>query len=176
MVKLSLRFLAVVIAIFLIIGFSRVAFSETITVASAGSGTYKSAKISASLNQDLYYGGKNRINFQAQGLEPSDVYTVWLVKQSAAAPMTGLGDFPYLLKVDSSGRVAYTATVDAYKLNNWQDIKVMLHKDGDLQNLDKANLTTVFNIDINELLSGKVKSSGAGSFNIIQSGSNQEQE
>src|SRR3989338_8054437 len=130
--------------ILLIFGFFRAGFSQNITVTAASTASYPGAKAIVSLNQDLYYGGKNRINFEAKGLKPDGVYTVWLAKAAANEPLTGLGNPPYLLTVNANQQATYVAAVEAYKLNAWQAIKIMLHKDADPQNLDKDNLINVF--------------------------------
>jgi len=145
----------IALIIFLIFGLSRIGFCENITVTVAADSTHPGAKATVSLNQDLYYGGKNRIIFKVEGLKPDNVYTVWLAKASPSEPLTGLGDSPYLLNVDANLGATYVAAVEAYKLNAWQSIKIMLHKDANPQNLGKDNLITVFTISLKELLSGK---------------------
>lgn len=113
---------------------------------------YAKAELEVSLNENVYYGGKNRIKFDLEGLDPRAVYTIWLEKGSQNK---GLGSSPYSFIADSRGRGVYLAGVEAYKLGSWQTIKIVQHKDSLAENMGEDNLATVFIVDIREFLSGK---------------------
>lgn len=141
----------IAVFLFLILGLSTVVFAE-LKITVRGKAPFRRAEIKVFLNEDIYYGGKNKIKFQAKGLEPQGVYTVWLIKSQS---MTGLGKPPYAFFADSMGRATYISNVEAHKLGSWQTIKIVNHKDSAADNMDKSNLVTVFLIDLKQFLSGK---------------------
>jgi len=116
-----------------------------------GQAPYTRAALELSLNQDLYYGGNNRIHFSLTGLESGGIYSVWLEKGAQTKPLSGdLSSF----FADSYGRAKYAVEIQAHKLHSWQVIKIVQHKDGDLSRMVEDNLATVFKVDIAEFLSG----------------------
>ncbi len=153
----SLRVKAVIVLVF-IFSLSTTVFAESkITV--KGQSVYRNSELKLYLNENLYYGGKNKLEFTLKGLEPRGVYTVWLEKPYSSL---GLGDRPYSFISDSSGRAKYVAKFEAHKLRSWELIKIVRHKDSMAENMDGDNLVTVFTVDIEEFLSGRGHSGKGG--------------
>lgn len=144
-----------VIFLFFVFGLSTEVFAESkITV--RGQGSYSRAEVKVSLNENIYYGGKNKIEFKVKGLESRGTYTVWLLKGSA---MAGIGKPPYSFFADGLGRASYSGMIEANELGNGQTIKIVGHKDSVAKNTGEGNLVTVFLIDVKEFLSGKKSTS-----------------
>jgi len=141
----------VIVLLVFTLSLSTAVFAES-RVSLRGQAPYRKAELEVSLNENIYYGGKNRIEFSLKALEPKATYSIWLEKGSQSK---GLGNSPHSFIADTRGRAAYTSEVEAYKLGSWQIIKIVRHKDSVPENRGEENLETVFIVDIGEFLSGK---------------------
>ncbi|MCF7908475.1 MAG: hypothetical protein K9L86_06365 [Candidatus Omnitrophica bacterium] len=149
--KIYGHWVKIVAFLIFVFGLSIGVFAES-KITAKGQGVHHKAELKVFLNENIYYGGKNRIEFKAKGLEPRGLYTVWLLKGSA---MAGVGKSPYSFFADNLGQGTYVGGVEAHKLGSWHTIKIVIHEDSDAENMDEDNLTTVFLVDIEEFLSGK---------------------
>jgi hypothetical protein len=77
------------------------------------------------------------INVQTRGLKPNSVYTVWFVNMKPKKHETGAGTAPYMFKTDAYGNGNYSAPLPALPFGKWQMIMVVLHPDGNPQNMKK---------------------------------------
>ena len=76
------------------------------------------------------------INVQTRGLKPNSVYTVWFVNMKPKKQETGAGTAPYMFKTDAYGNGNYSAPLTALPFGRWQMIMVVLHPDGNPQNMN----------------------------------------
>lgn len=79
----------------------------------------------------------NSINVQARGLNANSVYTVWFVNMKPKKHETGAGTSPYMFKTDAFGNGNYSAPLAASPFGRWQMIMVVLHPDGNPENMKK---------------------------------------
>ena len=100
---------------------------------------------------------KKILKIEAKGLVPEGVYTVWLINEKPKMSMSGAGQPPYAFIADAQGYGAYKAILDKNTLNQWQIIRVVLHKDGDAKNMNKDSMTSVFEVKIEDLLNAVVE-------------------
>jgi hypothetical protein len=77
------------------------------------------------------------INVQTRGLKPDSVYTVWFVNMKPKKHETGAGTAPYMFKTDDYGNGNYSASLSSLPFGKWQMIMVVLHPDGNPQNMKK---------------------------------------
>lgn len=75
------------------------------------------------------------INVQTRGLKPNSVYTVWFVNMKPKKQEAGAGTAPYMFKTDKYGNGNYSASLTALPFGKWQMIMVVLHPDGNPQNM-----------------------------------------
>lgn len=70
------------------------------------------------------------INFYR--LEPNTVYTVWYAKENGEKAPAGVDS--NVFRTDGGGKGRYVTSVDAYYLDDWDNIEVYAHPDGNPAN------------------------------------------
>jgi hypothetical protein len=93
-------------------------------------------KMHPSASGSTIIAGKS-INVQTRGLKPDSVYTVWFVNMKPKKQETGAGTAPYMFKTDGYGNANYSAPLSSLPFGKWQMIMVVLHPDGNPQNMKK---------------------------------------
>lgn len=91
-------------------------------------------------------GGIKELAITAQGLEPNEVYTAWLVRMEPKMAMTGLKGGGSAFTSDAKGNGRYTGTVSATELGKWQQIKIAHHPDRNPRNMKNIRSALVGNL------------------------------
>ncbi|HEY4706671.1 MAG TPA: hypothetical protein VII64_04355 [Thermodesulfobacteriota bacterium] len=79
-----------------------------------------------------YMPGNLSMGINFYGLEPNTLYTVWYANEKGERAPAGVSG--NVFRTDGGGKGRYVTSVDAYYLDDWDNIEVYAHPDGNPSN------------------------------------------
>lgn len=97
----------------------------------------KGGTAKGTMNIDCYKDGKDLVDIRLEKLPPGKVFTVWAM---VGNKKMGVGRKPYSFKSRSTGKARFVSRLDQCPMGKWDVVMIVEHKDGNPENMAKANL------------------------------------